>query len=61
MDIAQAWSLENQCKEVIALCAKHKIGHVFVEENFSSTLANELRRVARELKLAINDYSNCQF
>ena len=47
-------SFDNQCKEVIALCAKHKIGHVFVEENFSSTLANELRRVARELKLAIN-------
>ena len=47
-------SFENQCKEVIAICAKHKIGHVFVEENFSSTLANELRRVARQLKLAIN-------
>ena len=47
-------SFDNQCREIIATCAKHKIGHVFVEENFSATLANELRRVARELKLAIN-------
>ena len=47
-------SFENQCKEVIATCAKHKVGHVFVEENFSATLASELRRVARQLKLAIN-------
>jgi len=47
-------SFDNQCREVIGMCAKHKIGHVFVEENFSSTLANELRKVARELKLAIN-------
>jgi phage terminase large subunit-like protein len=47
-------SFENQCKEIIATCAKHKIGHVFVEENFSATLANELRRCAREMKLAIN-------
>ena len=27
---------------------------MFVEENFSATLASELRRVARELKLSIN-------
>ena len=47
-------SFEHQCREVIATCAKHKVGHVFVEENFSATLASELRRVARELKLAIN-------
>ncbi len=47
-------SFDNQCKEVIGMCAKHKIGHVFVEENFSSTLANELRKVARQMKLAIN-------
>ena len=46
-------SFENQCKEIIETCAKHKIGHVFVEENFSATLANELRRKAREMKLAI--------
>lgn len=47
-------NFETQCAEIIATCAKHKISHVYVEENFSSALANELRRTARKLKLAIN-------
>ena len=43
----------GQCREIILACAKHKISHVFVEENFSATLANELRRVAREMKIMV--------
>jgi len=46
-------NFEQQCEEIILTCAKHKIGHVYVEENFSSALANELRRTARRLKLAV--------
>lgn len=43
----------GQCREIIQACAKHKISHVFVEENFSATLANELRRVARDMKIMV--------
>tara|TARA_B110000503_G_scaffold132381_1_gene208272 strand:+ start:5265 stop:6734 length:1470 start_codon:yes stop_codon:yes gene_type:complete len=43
----------GQCREIISSCAKHKISHVFVEENFSQTLANELRRTAREMKIMV--------
>ena len=43
----------NQCREIIVACAYHKISHVYVEENFSATLANELRRVAREMKVMV--------
>jgi predicted phage terminase large subunit-like protein len=43
----------GQCREIINTCKAHKISHVYVEENFSSTLANELRRVAREMKIMV--------
>jgi phage terminase large subunit-like protein len=43
----------GQCREIIRTCAFHKISHVYVEENFSATLANELRRVAREMKVMV--------
>tara|TARA_R100001463_G_scaffold120727_3_gene176850 strand:- start:193 stop:1662 length:1470 start_codon:yes stop_codon:yes gene_type:complete len=43
----------NQCREIITACAYHKISHVYVEENFSATLANELRRVARDMKVMV--------
>jgi phage terminase large subunit-like protein len=43
----------EQCREIIHACAYHKISHVYVEENFSATLANELRKVARELKVMV--------
>ena len=43
----------GQCREIIRACAFHKISHVFVEENFSQTLANELRRAAREMKIMV--------
>ena len=46
-------SFSNQCREIIIACAYHKIRHVYVEENFSATLANELRRVAREMKIMV--------
>lgn len=42
-----------QCNEIITACDKYKIGHVFVEENFSPTLANEIRRCAVERKKKI--------
>lgn len=42
-----------QCNEIITACDNYKVGHVFVEENFSPTLANELRRTAVERKKKI--------
>ena len=39
-----------QCEMIIDVCDKHKVGHVYVEENFSPTLQNELRRTARDKK-----------
>lgn len=47
-------SFTQQCREIIHACAYHKISHVYVEENFSSALANELRRVAREMKTMVH-------
>ncbi len=44
----------QQCREIILTCAYHKLGHVIVEENFSATLASELRRVARQMKVMVN-------
>jgi hypothetical protein len=44
----------EQCREIIHACAYHKISHVYVEENFSATLANELRKVAREMKVMVH-------
>ena len=43
----------EQCREIIHACAYHKISHVYVEENFSATLANELRKVARQMKVMV--------
>ena len=42
-----------QCREIIIACAYHKLGHIIVEENFSATLANELRKVARSMKVMV--------
>jgi len=43
-----------QCREVILACAYHKLSHIIVEENFSATLAAELRRTAKEMKVFVN-------
>ena len=43
----------EQCREIILCCAYHKLAHVVVEENFSATLANELRKVARDMKVFV--------
>ena len=43
----------NQCRELILCCAYHKLAHVIVEENFSATLASELRKVARDMKVFV--------
>lgn len=50
---AETKDFSIQCREIIHACIRHKISHVFVEENFSATLANELRRVAREMKIMV--------
>ena len=52
-EIAKTKDFTNQCREIITACAYHKISHVYVEENFSATLANELRRVARDMKVMV--------
>ena len=43
-----------QCREVILAGAYHKLSHIIVEENFSATLAAELRRTAKEMKVFVN-------
>lgn len=44
---------DQQCAEVIQACDKYKIGHVFLEENFSMTLKAELNRKAHQMKKKI--------
>lgn len=44
---------DKQCEQIISLCDHYKIGHIFLEENFSPTLKTELNRKAREMKKKI--------
>tara|TARA_R100001443_G_scaffold3740_2_gene11586 strand:- start:4666 stop:6093 length:1428 start_codon:yes stop_codon:yes gene_type:complete len=44
---------DQQCEEIIRACDKYKIGHVYLEENFSPTLKTELKRKILERKKKI--------
>lgn len=50
LDAAVKKDFQRQCEQIIDVCSKYHIGHVFVEENFSPTLQNELRRTALDKK-----------
>ena len=43
----------NQIVQIINACAKYGIGTVFIEENFSSSLLNEAKRICKEMKRKI--------
>ena len=44
---------DQQCEEIINACDKYKIGHIYLEENFSVTLKTELKRKIVEKKKKI--------
>ena len=44
---------DQQCDEIITACDKYKIGHIYLEENFSVTLKTELKRKVLERKKKI--------
>ena len=44
---------DQQCEEIIRACEKYKIGHIYLEENFSVTLKTELKRKILEKKKKI--------
>ena len=61
LSAAENRDFDQQCKEVIDACDRYKIGHVFLEENFSMTLKTELNRKAQEMKKKIvimSEFSN---
>jgi len=50
---AENKEFDKQCDEVIDACIKYKIGHIYLEENFSVTLKTELKRKVKEKKQKI--------
>jgi len=58
---AENKEFDKQCEEIILACDKYKIGHIFLEENFSPTLKTELKRKALEMKkkvIVIGEFRN---
>lgn len=44
---------DKQCEEIITACERYKLGHIYLEENFSVTLKTELKRKIIERKKKI--------
>ena len=58
---AENKEFDKQCEEIILACDRYKIGHIYLEENFSPTLKTELNRKAREMKkkvIVIGEFRN---
>tara|TARA_X000001382_G_scaffold23319_1_gene14206 strand:+ start:5573 stop:7006 length:1434 start_codon:yes stop_codon:yes gene_type:complete len=55
LSAAKDKDFDVQCEEVINICDKYKLGHVYLEENFSMTLKAELKRkiLAKKKKIVV--------
>jgi hypothetical protein len=58
---AKEKDFDKQCEEIIDACEKYKLGHIYLEENFSVTLKTELKRKVLEKKkkiVVISEFRN---